>query len=339
MKKVLLAFVFLVFLSVNAKTDTRLNFRVMTLNMHGIPCIDKEKYPKIFKKFKIKRCPDNTYWSQTIFERFYKLTEILDLLHQENELPDVLLLQEAFASDIPIMDNSPLLYLLKNSPYPYFVQGPQARVKNVAEAAFAYLFHIPGIVDSGLVILSKYPIRRRGRKAFFKCRGTDCLANKGILYAQIQLPGVEHTIDIFNTHYQAGSAYDAVKIQQNSDSEDYVRRVRSEKYSFMQVYGGDFNFRNSADSFSDFIEKSRMSHAGILCDEIGSRVCRWGSNNPREWILGSLLDHQFISRTSTDVLIYPKYMEYGHFKYRKKTLSDHPYLQVDYDIQISSELK
>lgn len=316
-------------------SKTSVPFTVMTYNMHGIPCIDKKKYSKIFKEFSIERCPDNTYWSQMIDERFLRLSQILRQMSLHGRLPDVLLLQEAFDTHLPLMDVSALNNLLENSPYSYYVQGPGGRVHNVVGAALSYLFQIPGIVDSGLVVLSKHPIRRVGRKAFFECRDTDCLANKGILYAQVDLPGTNKTIDIFNTHYQAGQRFEHIKLGHNLKSQAYLRKIRSRRYSDVQIYGGDFNFRNRSDfpSFQDFLEKSKMAHAGLLCAQMG-QGCGWNSRNPKSWIEGALLDHQFVSRMKKDVHIYPRHMEYGQFQWNAKPLTDHHYLIVDYDIVV-----
>jgi endonuclease/exonuclease/phosphatase family metal-dependent hydrolase len=56
-------------------------------------------------------------------------------------------------------------------------------------------------IDSGLVILSRFPILERGEYAYTKFTGDCAAAKKGILYAKIGLRG--HYLHLFNTHLQA----------------------------------------------------------------------------------------------------------------------------------------
>jgi hypothetical protein len=45
--------------------------------------------------------------------------------------------------------------------------------------------------------------RRCARRHHFargSCAGFDCLSNKGLVFARIQVPGVPGTVDLFNTH-------------------------------------------------------------------------------------------------------------------------------------------
>ncbi len=68
--------------------------------------------------------------------------------------------------------------------------------------------------DGGVIILSKWPILRRGERVFTAgtrsdpgcpgpncCRGLDCLADKGVVYALINKEG--HCFHLFGTHLQA----------------------------------------------------------------------------------------------------------------------------------------
>jgi len=60
-------------------------------------------------------------------------------------------------------------------------------------------------LDSGLMILSKYPIKYFKFMKFKKCCGEDCLANKGFLHTEIEINNEK--IDIINTHIQNSKSY------------------------------------------------------------------------------------------------------------------------------------
>lgn len=62
--------------------------------------------------------------------------------------------------------------------------------------------------DSGLQILSDYPILSIRRAAFpaHACAGFDCLANKGMVAALIAVPGSRTPVAIINTHLNARKA-------------------------------------------------------------------------------------------------------------------------------------
>ncbi|MCJ8275623.1 MAG: hypothetical protein MJK18_02185, partial [Bdellovibrionales bacterium] len=188
----IITFIFTLFSPSSAFAQTRI--RVMTYNMHGIVCIKRSSHNGLIKKVFKNRCPDNTYWSQTIDQRFDRLVNILNNLQSQGRLPDVLLVQEAFTSKINIMDNGPIDRLINNSPYRYVQKGPSALVRTIPGAGLSYLFHSKGVSDAGLLIMSKHPIVAKGQRAFDTCRPEDCLARKGVAYARIHLPS-QKTVD------------------------------------------------------------------------------------------------------------------------------------------------
>ena len=61
----------------------------------------------------------------------------------------------------------------------------------------------PGkLYDSGLLLLSDYPVTRVRRMAYprFACAGLDCMANKGALLVTVELPGAPAPVDVVVTH-------------------------------------------------------------------------------------------------------------------------------------------
>lgn len=108
-------------------------------------------------------------------------------LRQAGRQPQVVVLQEAFVPEAKA--------IARVAGYAHVVVGPQARAApNAVEAASrTWLLGETGSaqVDSGLVLMSDLPIRSIERTAFppGDCAGYDCLAAKGVLVAELALPG------------------------------------------------------------------------------------------------------------------------------------------------------
>ncbi len=61
--------------------------------------------------------------------------------------------------------------------------------------------------DGGVIILSRWPITAQAQRLYGgACKGTDCLADKGVLYARIVKHGRAH--HVFASHTQAGDDTD-----------------------------------------------------------------------------------------------------------------------------------
>lgn len=97
------------------------------------------------------------------------------------------------------------------------------------------------LLDSGLMILSKYPIENAQFLAFSHLETWDQLSSKGILKASIRLN--EHTvIDLYGTHLQAGAekSHHEARLSQINQIYSFVR-----KYSITDanpiVLCGDLN--------------------------------------------------------------------------------------------------
>ncbi len=59
------------------------------------------------------------------------------------------------------------------------------------------------LLDSGLLVLSRYPIMKQKLDPFGKSCGIDMIAEKSVQYVQVRL-GRHQSIHIFHTHYQCG---------------------------------------------------------------------------------------------------------------------------------------
>lgn len=138
------------------------------------------------------------------------IADRLAALRRQGRQPHIVLLQEAFVREAA--------GIAARAGYRYSVAGPRAGLRSRVAAEpgdIAYLngafWHRGEQVDkslgSGLLILSDYPISASVRLAFpdFACAGFDCLANKGVLVAHLQVPGVG-AVSVVNTHLNARRA-------------------------------------------------------------------------------------------------------------------------------------
>lgn len=135
----------------------------------------------------------------------------LRALRQRGQQPHILLLQEAFTPQAAQIAGA--------SGYRHMTFGPDRLMRSPippAKADQAFLANarwdrgeaMGKQTDSGLIILSDYPILRVQRLAFpdFACAGFDCLANKGVVIADIQVPGEPRPVAVVNIHLNARKA-------------------------------------------------------------------------------------------------------------------------------------
>lgn len=113
---------------------------------------------------------------------------------------DVICFQEVFSSE-------PIKQLSTMSEYPYHCWGSEAG---------------NGQLSSGLLIVSKHPIKKTDSFVFECCGGgLDTLARKGVLYAEIhpQNKNNEITLHVFNTHLDSGEDRKAEETRVNQVDE------------------------------------------------------------------------------------------------------------------------
>jgi hypothetical protein len=113
---------------------------------------------------------------------------------------------------------------------PYYVMGPDRGHLNIRQ-------------DSGLIILSKYPIIESSAMTYSSSSSSDRLANKGVLYARIQVSSSEGDyIHVFNTHIQSHD-YSETRLAQISELMDFISGIiKSDKDNIRPILIiGDFN--------------------------------------------------------------------------------------------------
>ncbi|MFW2351039.1 endonuclease/exonuclease/phosphatase family protein [Qipengyuania sp.] len=117
--------------------------------------------------------------------------------------PRIVLLQEAFTQQAR--------EIAHQAGYRYLTRGP-VRVSPGPAAPLGEAYagaqrwdrgeSSAAVFDSGLLILSDYPILRVAQVGFPSgaCAGFDCLASKGVLIAWVSVPGQDQPIAVVNTH-------------------------------------------------------------------------------------------------------------------------------------------
>ncbi|MEK7691964.1 MAG: endonuclease/exonuclease/phosphatase family protein, partial [Bdellovibrionota bacterium] len=118
--------------------------------------------------------------------------------------------------------------------YPYIAHGPVQDGK----AAFWE-------IDSGLTIISKWPILSTKTVTYSRCSGTDCWASKGALLVRIKIPEIGE-VDIATTHLNAGTSAkkDSVRKSQVDELVSLLRTEIGDENLGKRplIIGGDFNF-------------------------------------------------------------------------------------------------
>jgi endonuclease/exonuclease/phosphatase family metal-dependent hydrolase len=118
---------------------------------------------------------------------------------------DILCLQEVWA---PIIGRNYVGTMIEGlrDLYPYVVEHPT----DISSGSF---------LDSGLLLLSKYPVAKFAFRKYENSRSLDSLSDKGVLLAHIDLPTEGASMVIANTHFQAGGP-DEVRMNQSLELVD-----------------------------------------------------------------------------------------------------------------------
>ena len=173
----------------------------------------------------------------------------LAAMRDRNAQPHVVLLQEAFTDAAKA--------IAVQAGYRHIAVGPQQAPaaataplgERFAEAARWDRGELSeSLLDSGLVILSDYPIVRSRNFAFPRgaCAGFDCLAAKGVMIAWIAVPGAPQPIAIINTHLNSRRS---TRVPSERADQAYVWQVDATRRFVSEnvgpdtpvIFGGDFN--------------------------------------------------------------------------------------------------
>lgn len=224
-----------------ASTKPAGTLSVMTWNVHGLP------FPVAYGRA----------------DALARIARNLADLRRKGREPDVILLQEAFLPEAKAIASL--------AGYPYVAIGPNRRRAGpdavfTDDASWLKGETEGNWVDSGLVVMSDFPIERTRAMAFpaDACAGYDCLAAKGVLIAWVRVPGRDKPLAIADTHLNSRQASGVAVERANAAYARQVAKVRAfvarevpERRGL--VFGGDFNIGHDPVRIADVRE-----HGGIV---------------------------------------------------------------------------
>lgn len=183
----------------------------------------------------------------------------LAALRERGEAPHIVLLQEAFTGQAAS--------IAQRSGYPNFIRGPRVfdRFDRVEPLEDDHpLLHpirsrgerVGKFVNAGLYILSEFPILAKESRPFSAaaCAGFDCMSNKGVLFARLQIPGMPEALEVATTHLNAQGASRVPRDRTHSAHRQQVEELAVALEGWREngnpfIIGGDFNVRRAPARF------------------------------------------------------------------------------------------
>ena len=195
-------------------------------------------------------------------------------LHAAGEGPDIVLFQEVFSRNA--------VRAVESIPYRSLAAGParsESRVRRTGPSLPGKKRPLRGelglkLQTAGLAIATDFPIASINSAPFPRrsCAGFDCLANKGVLHAEIEIPGVPGTLHLFNTHMNSQGAsrvparrHHAAHEQQTRFLAQFIHEVAGMEAPL--IFGGDFNMRYSELRFDAFDRTQPLMLVHRVCAE------------------------------------------------------------------------
>lgn len=191
-------------------------------------------------------------------------------MRERKEEPDIVLIQEGFMRSTK--------YMIKASGYPNWVRGPRAgdKMPKFSERApdsfkrerrFWKGERFGKVLDSGLYVLSNWPILSKGTQPFYRyeCAGFDCGANKGILRANIKVPGMPGFLQVMTTHLnsrEASGVSNERSLMAHNLQIDHLDEQIDVQWTGLHplIFGGDFNMKG---------DRERLDYAVSATGQIG----------------------------------------------------------------------
>lgn len=247
--------------------------------------------------------------------RYADIGRILREQREKGTAPHIVALQEAFHGRTD--------ELIRAAGYPHVRKGPGGRGTRF---------------NSGLVILSEFPIVKHDTIVYSECTSWDCMARKGAQYARIELPGAPQPLEFYNTHMNSDVNTDFwtpdedaqwARLMQVQEVREFMWETKLSQAP--SIFPGDFNFKQDAYDYLSFVSFSNMQNAGESCSR---RVKCDGDEDPsQDWL--KAIDHQFyMGGVSPAMTVAPLFYS-RTFKepVRGRVLSDHPGLEVHYEVR------
>jgi endonuclease/exonuclease/phosphatase family metal-dependent hydrolase len=261
-------------------------------------------------------------------------------MRKAGRAPDIVLIQEGFEN----VDE-----LVSLSGYRYAVSGPKRGDRSDAEKPAGaegykkvrYLTAGEGwgkLTSAGLHVLSDFPITGVQTQPYRYCAGWDCLANKGVMLAHIEVPGLPAGVDVVNTHMNSRGAAKVPRERtlqahhlQMEELTAFIRRNR--RPGVPLLVGGDFNVRHAPDRY-DYQASARPF-------TVVSEYCKLGDNDclagPRGVAVKPWLESQDLQAFAAGEAVAIRPIKVGNMfdgRTEGDRLSDHDGYQVRYQLSL-----
>ncbi len=206
-----------------------------------------------------------------------KIGDMLGEMRSQGAEPDIIMLQEAFISDSAKIP--------KRGGYPNWVAGPgrkdlgpkhsdRASEEFIDERSALKGEKAGKLQSSGLLLASNFPIVELFNHPFnqYECGGLDCLANKGVLMAELEIPGLPDHVMLATTHFNSRGASRVSSERsltahnlQVDEANEFIESVVKDEQPI--IWGGDINMRNADDRFEYFVERSggKLNEVSSFC--------------------------------------------------------------------------
>ena len=238
-----------------------------------------------------------------------KISNMLGEMRSHGTEPDIIMLQEAFISESA--------QIPQRGGYPNWVAGPGTRElgpkhsERASEEFIAERSALKGeksgkMQSSGLLLASNFPIVELFNHPFsrWECAGFDCLANKGLLVVELEVPGLPDHLMVATTHFNSrgasGVSAERSLVAHNlqvDEANEYLENLGKDHQPF--IWGGDVNMRHADDRIEYFVERSgdKLNEVSSFCidptTDCEVRI-QWESDTPwyetqdlQGWVSGS----------------------------------------------------
>lgn len=265
----------------------------------------------------------------------------LAAMRSSDAQPRVVLLQEAFGDAANTLGQAAGYRFVVTGPQVSRSHDPQPLGQAFAEGAQWIKGEESGsLLNSGLAILSDYPVVRIERYAFPEgaCAGYDCLAAKGVLVAWIDVPGAGEPIAVVNTHLNSRRATHVASERADRAYAWQVAAVREFLSSVLPsgapvIFGGDFNTgrvpARVAAVAQPFIDGAQVDGLRTILANGG---VVFSSQNEAQRIVGRNKDKIFL-RNGTRVGLRPERAWVPFPIASQEPLSDHAGFVIDFSLE------
>jgi endonuclease/exonuclease/phosphatase family metal-dependent hydrolase len=204
------------------------------------PCFSKEKSEISIMTWNLFLIPKPFNFTQQEF----RTEKIAEALKKTNH--DILFFQEVF-----INDSKDKLQKAMSETHPY-----SARL----DRKDSFL----KILDSGLLVLSKYPFKIINSNYFEDCTHTDCFSSKGFLHLEFNLPN-QKIIQVITTHLQAWDDPKASESRSKQLAEIHQSFQKHKKPNVPQLLIGDLNIDATKGSdVTNFLKILEMKNEPLI---------------------------------------------------------------------------